>query len=191
MKSELETLIEEELVELNRLVFDVLEISDSSFRKYGTSGFMVELCERDESNPGMLEEECKRFELLCKSVPNISPHAIRAASMAYTVFVINFDKKYKYAPPSIIEAMRTLSVIAMARGIAMGVTIGNPATTELKRKKLLSEAGLRGARSRNQPYAKLKEWALENGAKLGASKDVARRLAAQLPAQSCRRFKRA
>ena len=45
-----------------------------------------------------------------------------------------------------------------------------------------STAGRQGALVRQQRYAELKKWALEKGAKLGASKDVARRLAAQLPA---------
>ena len=49
-------------------------------------------------------------------------------------------------------------------------------------REIRSEAGKQGALVRLQPYAELKRWALEKGAKLGASKDVARRLAAQLPA---------
>ena len=51
------------------------------------------------------------------------------------------------------------------------------------RKKMLSMAGMMGAKSRHRGYAEIKEWALEKAAEMrGAQIDVARKLSAQLPA---------
>ena len=51
------------------------------------------------------------------------------------------------------------------------------------RKKMLSMAGMLGAKSRHRPYAEIKEWALTKAAGMrGPHTDVARKLSAQLPA---------
>lgn len=66
--------------------------------------------------------------------------------------------------------------VGMAAGVMQSVNMNT------LRKKALSEAGAKGALVRLQPFIELKSWALEKGQKLGASKAVARKLAAQLPA---------
>jgi hypothetical protein len=56
------------------------------------------------------------------------------------------------------------------------------AKIEADRKAMLASAGLLGAQSRSQPFKAVKSWALEKAKDMrGADRDIARKLAAQMP----------
>ena len=120
-----------------------------------------------------------RYERLANACPDVPYMCFNALSLSYKELqtVLDFDSTGK---------IKTLIYAAAHRGVAM--TFGRDfraavqAELDKPRRNILSKAGAKGALVRLQPYAELKRWALEKGGKLGASKDVARRLAAQLPA---------
>lgn len=148
-----------------------------------------ELCKADETltdeSPAVLELNKlldfanTRYERLANACPDVPYMCFNALSLSYKELqtALDFDSTGK---------IKTLIYAAEHRGVAM--TFGRDfraavqAELDKPRRNILAKAGAKGALVRLQPYAELKRWALEKGGKLGASKDVARRLAAQLPA---------
>ena len=120
-----------------------------------------------------------RYERMANACPDVPYVCFNALSLSYRELqaALDYDSTGK---------IKALIYAAEFRGSAM--TFGKDfraviqAELDKPRKSTLSKAGTKGALVRLQPYAELKRWALEKGGKLGASKDVARRLAAQLPA---------
>jgi len=149
-----------------------------------------ELCKADETltdeSPALLELNKlldfanSRYQRLENACPDVSYVCFNALSMSYQSLqdVLDFDLP--------TDKIRAFIYAAESRGIA--TTFGKDfkvvtqAELNKPRRRILSKAGAKGELVRLQPYAELKRWALEKGEKLGASKDVARRLAAQLPA---------
>jgi hypothetical protein len=148
-----------------------------------------ELCEADSTlkneSPAMLElnrefdffnTQYQRLEMAC---PDVSYVCFNCLDSSYQLLqnVLDCD--------SPTDKIRTLILAAEARGKAMTFAKDFIAVIQSDQEKprriALSRAGAKGALVRLQPYAELKRWAIEKGGKLGASKDVARRLAAQLP----------
>ena len=121
-----------------------------------------------------------RYERLINACPDVPCICFTALSLSCENLqdVLDFD-----SPKDKVGAFL---LAAEMRGVAMtfgkDLRSGIQAVLDKPRRDTLSKAGTKGALVRLQPYAELKRWALEKGGKLGASKDVARRLAAQLPA---------
>lgn len=183
MNDELAILANDELRELNGLV-DSLCIPDAILRDCLTAGFFVTLLKREGAEYlEKFEKSSDDFDRLCNAAPHVSRECLRMLSMAYTSIVFFFEDRPD--EQSVRSGAMMLISAATAKGAAIALLPTSveyfSAKVQADRKAALSEAGRQGALVRLQPYAKLKEWALEKGEKLGASKDVARRLAAQLP----------
>ena len=148
-----------------------------------------ELCKEDETltdeSPAVLElnklldSANTRYERLANACPDVSYVCFNALSLSYSELQTALDY-------DLIGKIKALISAAEFRGTASTFGKAFKAVTQAEldkpRRNILSKAGAKGALVRLQPYAELKRWALEKGGKLGASKDVARRLAAQLPA---------
>lgn len=202
MANDCEQLFNDELMMLNWLV-EQFSIPDEVFKEHGSSALMMLVLEdgiklRHEhldadkeidlpDNAGLLERVQAGFECLCQSAPHIPRAAIRQLSIAYGAFVI-LTKDYRDGVQTEFEQsdIRALFAVTVARGMAMGevgMSSGkmHSIMEETQRKQRLSEAGAKGAKERLKPFAQLKSWALEAGARLPANKDTARKLAARLP----------
>ena len=149
-----------------------------------------ELCKEDETltdeSPVFLELKklwelaqtmYERLEIACPHVPYMCFNAL-SISYGHLQEALSFD-----SPKDKVDAF---ILAAELRGVAMtfgkDLRSGIQAELDRPRRNIISKAGAKGALVRLRPYAELKSWALDKGGKLGASKDVARQLAAQLPA---------
>jgi hypothetical protein len=183
MKNELEALAKKELEELHHIIHDIWRIPDQIFRQHGLSGFGVVMYESAGSEFNQQAAEATQsFEKLCNSAPHIPRHAIRALSMAYALLTTAFfDSRLEYEGD--LSAIKSLMSVCSMKGMAMGIVVGSPNSNENERKKMLSMAGMMGAKSRHRPYAEFKEWALENAVGMrGDDRTIARKLSAKLPA---------
>jgi hypothetical protein len=148
-----------------------------------------ELCKTDKNltdeSPALLELNkllvlvLPQYQRLEKACPDVSFVCFNALGLSYQCLqdVLDFDLP--------TDKMRAFIYAAEYRGAAMTFGKTFRAVTQAEQDKprriVLSKAGAKGAMARLQRYAELKRWAVEKAGKLGASKDVARRLAAQLP----------
>ena len=126
-----------------------------------------------------------RFEKLCHAVPHVSPECLRLLGFAFVS--VSFFLLEKPDELNIRQGALHLMNTSMALGGATALLPASvgflSAKVQAERQAMLSKAGLLGAESRNKPYAALKSWAIEKaGGMRGAHKDIADRLAAQLPA---------
>ena len=164
---------------LNQLI-DEIQIPDDVFKEVGLSGFMVNLFEAGGADSeDKLHSATKDFERLCKA-SLAPPDAVKTISLAYAAMTFLFDEKYEW--PGDNDAMKTIMAAQHGLGMALGILSGT-ASAITQKKKGLSEAGKKGADTRNKPYELLKGWALEKASEMrGADRDIARKLAPQVPA---------
>jgi len=169
---------------------DAFEIPDDVFLMCGTSYWGIVAGGHIRLPKELVEKASADFEVLCQSAPHIPREAMESLSLAYGTFAVltrNGADICNEEDGGLQSHLQALFAITMMRGMAMGKVgmaagVMQSVNMNTLRKKALSEAGAKGALVRLQPYIELKSWALEKGQKLGASKAVARKLAAQLPA---------
>jgi len=114
--------------------------------------------------------------------------AIEALSLAYGAYVvITTDFRNGIQTEFTQNDLSALFAVTMARGQAMGIfgmAGGNMLAVRdgVLRKKLLADAGFKGAQVRLKPYASLKAWALAAAADMRDQDiDIARKLSARIP----------
>lgn len=162
MDSELKKLIMDERVLLDHVAFDILEIPESEFHKFGSSALILAMADdnRDKTEfDNEIEGEAnKKFDMLCRTVPNISRDAVRAISIAYSSYELLFGE-CRTEEISQTEAVMGILSIAESRGFALGAASSGSSSSEIMRKQHLSMAGLRGALAKHRLTDELKAWA--------------------------------
>jgi hypothetical protein len=165
-------------------VIDLLAIPDESLESLKAAIFLNAGKITPSGNTGELEKYQKMFDRLCESMPHVSRECLELLGIS-CVSIGLFFMQFERGELSVRDGALHLTTAAMARGAATALLPASVGYLSEKvqavRKAALSEAGRQGALVRLQPYEELKKWALEKGAKLGASKVVARTLARQLP----------
>jgi hypothetical protein len=162
------------------LLIDEIQIPDDVFKEVGLSGFAVNVWEATGAGyEDKLRSATEDFERLCNS-SIAPPDAVKAISLAYAAISILFDETHEW--PGDNDAMKTIMVAQFGLGSAWGVVHGT-SSAMIQRRKGLSEAGRRGADTRNRPYELLKGWALEKASEMrGSDREIARKLAPRVPA---------
>lgn len=131
MQEEIEQLARDELVSLNDFLDNVLEIPRTTFRKYYAAAFMLEFIDREIN--GIYSDIAQdligigadaQLEKLCEVAPNIPREAIRAFSIAYSIFDMVFiDKKFATHLYG-IDAIEMFLVVRELKGFAIGIVAG-------------------------------------------------------------------
>ena len=120
-----------------------------------------------------------RYKRLTNACPDVPYTCFTALRLSYENFQEVLDSD---SPTDKIQALiNGAEFRGVARIFGKDLKLGIQAVLNEPRRNILSKAGAKGALVRLQPNAELKRWALEKGGKLGASKAISRRLAAQLP----------
>jgi hypothetical protein len=187
--SELQTLVNEEIELLYSFMEDDLKIPDSFSYQDCLCYFLAQLA---ESSAGVeilknAKEQAqihnKTFNELCRTVPEVPVLCLQVISLAFgAIAALHEPNGGRFIKNNESEVIQTLMTVSYARGMAKSIVKYSPSLTDIERKKMLSAAGLMGAKSRHRSTAELKQWARDQAlAMRGAHKDVARKLAAQLP----------
>lgn len=133
-----------------------------------------------------IEERRRAFEELCDSMPHVSPECLRMLGIGLFSLAV-FYNHLDAGELTVRDGARLLTLAATAKGVATEL---RPAAIndlfekfQTKQKAVLSEAGRQGAIAKNLGHKRLKEWALGEAKEMkNAHTDIARRLAARLPA---------
>ena len=189
MNIDIKGLFNDEQMMLDWIV-DAFGIPDDVFLKCGTSYWSIVAGGHIRLPKELVEKASADFEILCQSAPHIPREAMESLSLAYGTFAVitrNGTHICNEEDGDLQSHLQALFTVTMMRGMAMGKVgmaagVMQSVNVNTLRKKALSESGAKGALVRLQPYANLKSWAIKEGQTLAASKNVARRLAAQLPA---------
>lgn len=181
MRNELEDLVEAELHEMSYVIAEFLKIPSEIFNQHGLSALSVALYENMGDEYSQAAEQARQsFDLLCGSAPRVPRAAIKSISLAYAQLSNIFDSRSKYGGD--LSAVKSLVSAAGAKGMVMGLIYGDPNTTEIERRKMLSVAGTLGSKGKHSGTNALKAWAIERASTMsGSDKDIARKLAGNLP----------
>ena len=166
---------------------DLLAIPDETMDGLRVSLFSD--VDKEKIPPGLEHEfeKCRRrFEALCDSMPHVSRECLK--SLGYTCALLSFiSRDFENGELTIKNGLLNLTTAAMSKGSAFSL---RPEAVnylfekhQAKQKAKLSEAGRQGAIVKNLPHERLKIWALGEAKEMrDADIDIARRLAARLPA---------
>lgn len=123
------------------------------------------------------------FNRLCGLAPFIPRNAIAFVGSAYTTLlaVRNGERGYDSTQNKLEGVVHAARGWGRAAGI---LESANLLLIESSRKKMLSDAGQKGATAKNAGTRHLRNWAIDTASKMrGADIDLSRQLAARLPLQ--------